>query len=459
MLNVGKKNLGIPSMWELYRASKQNTQNAQTAQTAPSVNSSTQTHPLNVPYKGNQIRTDKFMGNTNQMYEAFQKNGMQLTNNGQKSAPSIRPTTQSDWLKEMYADISSSGGGGFSYKPLSHIGAFQPSQAYLDAMNYTNGLLDKINSGRTSYSDKVDELMGKIENRDRFKYDFNNDPLFQSQLASSMKSGRTAMADTIGQASALTGGYGSSYATSAGNQAYNGYVQQAYDRLPEFYNMALNEYQMEGNELYNQLGMYQTADNTEYSRLFDAYNSNYQKANDMYGREYSNYWDTANYNLGVDQANNEYAYKNASLAASQRKQKLSEIENMYKLMNGDSTSSSKSGSDVVYKEPSSSEYTKALNAFDTGGWDEFYKIIDTFGSDVDVDALVDYVSGYGNSPASTREYEKTGKDTINWMGGIDNNDRVKDEYGNEYTLKQLYNLLIEQGMTEKEAKDYVKKYN
>lgn len=205
-------------------------------------------------------------------------------------------------------------GGGFSYTPVEKIGGFAPSQAYLDAMAYTQGLLDKLNTGRTSYSDKVDAMMGKIENRDPFQYDFNTDPLFQNALASAMQSGQTAMQDTIGQASALTGGYGSSYATSAGNQAYNQMVTDAYAQLPEYYQLAMQAYDTETQNLYNQLGMYQTADDTEYGRLSNAYNMNYNQAQNMYNQEYSNFWDTNNYNLNVDEYNANQAYKAASLA-------------------------------------------------------------------------------------------------------------------------------------------------
>lgn len=208
-------------------------------------------------------------------------------------------------IKAKYPDLFVGGG---SYKPasystLSNISAFAPSQAYIDAMAYTNQLLEKINSGRTSYSDRVDAMMDKIANRDAFSYDFNTDPLFQNALASAMASGQVAMEDTMGQASALTGGYGSSYATSAANQAYNSFVQDAYAQLPDYYNLALNAYNMEGNELYNQLGMYRDADNTEYGRLMDAYGANYNQAQNMYAQEYDNYWDTANYNFNVDRYN------------------------------------------------------------------------------------------------------------------------------------------------------------
>lgn len=211
------------------------------------------------------------------------------------------------------------GGGGYSlpsYTPITmgHIGQFAPSEAYNQAMAYTNSLLEKLNTGRTSYSDRVDAMMNKIENRDKFSYDMDKDPMFQQYLQSSMQKGKIAMQDTIGQASALTGGYGSTYATAAANGVYNQFVQDAYDNVKDYYGMAMDAYNMEGQELYNQLGMYQNADNTEYSRLSNAYSANFANAQNMYQQEYSNYWDTANYNLGVDQFNANESYKAAQMA-------------------------------------------------------------------------------------------------------------------------------------------------
>jgi hypothetical protein len=74
---------------------------------------------------------------------------------------------------------------------------FQVSDAYNQAMQYTNGLLAQLSTGRTSYTDQIKEMMNKIQNRDEFEYDVDNDQLFQQALASAMKSGQTAMQDTI----------------------------------------------------------------------------------------------------------------------------------------------------------------------------------------------------------------------------------------------------------------------
>lgn len=171
---------------------------------------------------------------------------------------------------------------------------FNVSTAYTDAMNVTNQLREQITSGKTTYSDQVQALLNDIQNREKFSYDMSNDTLFQQSLASAMASGKTAMQDTMGQASALTGGYGSSYATSAANQTYNSFIEDAYNNLPEYYQMALQAYEMEGNEMYKQLSALSEADDREYGRLVDAYNINFDNAESIYDKEYTQWQDTVN---------------------------------------------------------------------------------------------------------------------------------------------------------------------
>lgn len=171
---------------------------------------------------------------------------------------------------------------------------FNASTAYQDAMNLTNQLREQLTSGRTSFTDQIKDLLDQIQNRDKFSYDMSNDTLFQQSLASAMASGKTAMQDTMGQASALTGGYGSTYATSAANQQYNSFIQDAYNNLPEYYELALQAYEMEGNEMYNQLSALSTEDAKEYDRMYNAYNANFQNAQTMYQNEYTAWQDSVN---------------------------------------------------------------------------------------------------------------------------------------------------------------------
>ena len=168
-----------------------------------------------------------------------------------------------------------------------------------EADAYLSAQLEKIQSGRTSYTDQVKDMMDKIMNREKFTYDVDTDPLFQQALASAMNSGKQAMQDTIGQASALTGGYGSTYATTAGNQAYNSFIEDAYDNLPQYYQLALEAYQMEGDEMYRQFGMLSELDDKEFSRNVTAYDATYQHRNRLYDESYTQFRDgkTDAYNM------------------------------------------------------------------------------------------------------------------------------------------------------------------
>lgn len=168
---------------------------------------------------------------------------------------------------------------------------FVVPKAVTEADEYLAAQLEKIQSGKTSYTDRLKDMMDQITGREKFSYDVDTDPLFQQALASAMNSGKTAMQDTIGQASALTGGYGSTYATTAGNQAYNAFIEDAYDNLPQYYQMAMEAYQMEGDEMYRQYSMLADADSTEYNRNVTAYDATYQHRNQMYNEAYTQYRD------------------------------------------------------------------------------------------------------------------------------------------------------------------------
>lgn len=195
---------------------------------------------------------------------------------------------------------------------------FVVPSAVTEADAYLKSQLEKIQSGKTSYTDQVKDMMAQIQNREKFSYDVDTDPLFQQALASAMNSGKQAMQDTIGQASALTGGYGSTYATSVGNQAYNSFIEDAYDNLPQYYQMALEAYQMEGDEMYRQLGMLTDADDREYNRNVTAYDATYQHRNQIYNEAYNQYRD-----------NKSDAFAMANLQLSEHGQKVSDAYNYY----------------------------------------------------------------------------------------------------------------------------------
>ena len=229
--------------------------------------------------------------------EPYKSNAVKPT---YQASTAEKPTYTSNYSGSSYTpqtyEAASYGGMGFSGRTYQGKTAeFNPSQQYLDAYAEVERLLEQVKGGRTSYTDKITDKLAEIENTKPFEYDFNKDPLFQNMLTAYMRDGRVAMQDTMGQAAALTGGYGSSYSQAVGNQAYNRMVQEAYDNLPEYYDRALAQYQMDLQNKYNLLGEYRASDATEYERMLNDFNNQFGYANDMYNKEYNKFWDETNF--------------------------------------------------------------------------------------------------------------------------------------------------------------------
>lgn len=162
-----------------------------------------------------------------------------------------------------------------------------------------------------------DNIYNQYKNREDFSYDFNADALYQQYKDKYIQQGKMAMADTIGQASAMTGGYGNSYAVTAGSQAYQSHLQNLNDIIPELYQLAYNKYNQEGQDMLNMLGLLDDERSFEYGAWGDKLNK-LVSDRDYYGTQYDNErtWDYGQYIDGRDLAYNEhtneqgYAYNN-----------------------------------------------------------------------------------------------------------------------------------------------------
>ena len=180
---------------------------------------------------------------------------------------------------------------------------YSKSSAVLQAEQLLQSKIDQGYAG--THKEALNNLLNDFMNREDFEYDVDKDQMFQQALASAMGSGKTAMQDTMGQAAALTGGYGSTYATTAGNQAYNAFIEDAYNNLPEYYNMALAAYEAEGQQMLQQYNMLDAADTKEYGQWYDDVNLTYQSVRDMVSDEY-NQWN-ANQTMYANTANMQLA--------------------------------------------------------------------------------------------------------------------------------------------------------
>lgn len=157
----------------------------------------------------------------------------------------------------------------------------------------------------------LDNIIDSILNRKDFSYDINGDALYQQYKDKYIQQGKLAMQDTMGQAAALTGGYGSSYAQSVGQQAYQAQLQNLNDIVPELYQMALDKYNREGDNLYNQYSMLSQDRNTQYGMWGDGYNrlvADRDYASGDYYNKYGIDWDKYKTDVGIDQTEHQNAY-------------------------------------------------------------------------------------------------------------------------------------------------------
>ena len=118
-------------------------------------------------------------------------------------------------------------------------------------------------------------------NREDFSYDLDGDALYQQYKNQYLQQGKLAMQDTMGQAAALTGGYGNSYAQTVGQQAYHGYLGQLNAVVPELYSLARSRYTREGNDLWNLYNAYADREAQDYRQSQDSQSSAYNLAMTM----------------------------------------------------------------------------------------------------------------------------------------------------------------------------------
>lgn len=148
--------------------------------------------------------------------------------------------------------------------------AYKPGDAVTQAQALLNQqMANKPGEYNSEWQGQLTDVIGQILNRDKFSYDLNADALYQQYANQYINQGKMAMMDTMGQAAQLTGGYGNSYAQSVGQQAYQGYLQQLNDKIPDLYQLALNRYQMEGDALYDQYAMLGAQEEQDYGRYRD----------------------------------------------------------------------------------------------------------------------------------------------------------------------------------------------
>ena len=379
--------------------------------------------------------------------------------------------------------------------------------------------LNKYGSHTWANDETYNEWLQKKLNREDFSYDLNSDALYQQYADQYRNMGKLAMEDAIGQASAMTGGYGNSYAASVGNQAYQAYLGKLNEIVPELYQLALNKYTMEGDKIDSNLAAlgedYNRSLNdwqTGYGLLMDKYNianSDYYNSASLYGTEQDaiNTLAQQNYQnaFAAWEADNTNAWNQAKWEEDARQW---EYENYggsgsYGGSGGTGGSGSSGGSggsgsgsgggttttekkgwkdfdqgtlEANQAEAGGSYYTTARGDIDDmiksgASYDEMMSyaqemVGNSLISKSEYQTLVQYIRNNKTDSNKSTSYKDSIKNTKSWsvvdkggsnLFGVDENAKVKAPDGKTWRLDDLKEALIKEGMSEKEAKNAVKK--
>ena len=186
------------------------------------------------------------------------------------------------------------------------------NQAYQEALRRMQETEQTRPEYQDSYSRQLKDLYDKIMGREKFQYDAANDPLYQQYRQMYVQQGRQAMADTMGQAAGLTGGYGSTYSQAAGQQQYDAYLQKLNEVVPELYAQARQAYNDEGDRMLQQYQLTGDLRDDEYSRYQDQLSDwwkdlSYQadRADTEYSRGAENWWNAES----AGRQDREFAYQ------------------------------------------------------------------------------------------------------------------------------------------------------
>lgn len=172
---------------------------------------------------------------------------------------------------------------------------------------YGKSLLDQKNAAEKAVIDYR-------HNKQPFTYDINADELYQQYADLYANQGELAMKDTMAQAASLTGGYGNSYAQTAGQQVYQQYMDLLNSVGLDLEEKAYNRHQQEWRDGLDVLVDQRNHANTDYYKQLDAYLTEQQTANGLLQQNYANALTERQYNDAKNAANQIKPFTGASYA-------------------------------------------------------------------------------------------------------------------------------------------------
>ena len=174
----------------------------------------------------------------------------------------------SDEERAAFYDLTSKTGwnlGNNRYK-------YDPVKLLQDSLSNHKGF--EYNPTNPEYKTQANELIQQFMNR-KYHYDPSADPAAEALRREYINGGRLAMRDTLGTASAATGGLASSFAQQAGQQAYGAYMKDyATNVIPSLEQMARQKYEQETNDILTRLGVLNDAMKADRDYQYQQYVAN-----------------------------------------------------------------------------------------------------------------------------------------------------------------------------------------
>lgn len=274
---------------------------------------------------------------------------------------------------------------------------------------YEKMLSSKPGEYESAYRREMEDILEKLENREDFSYSLNDDILYRQYRDSYMSAGRQAMEDVSGQAAALTGGYGNTYAASASSAAYERYLAQLSDKIPELYQLSRQAYDAEGDELYSLYSLYSAADSADYEKYRDSV-SDWQNERNYYYSEYldelenarDDYYERLAILQDAAEMESDDYWNNADQQNALEQLRLNREKFEYDKTQDSlkKTSSSSSGG----KKVTVSLYDDALEAYESGGETSLNMFADKLRgsgySSSGIEDVLEYARKYGKSKES-----------------------------------------------------------
>ena len=200
-----------------------------------------------------------------------------------------------------------------AYKPSSKVTSYQNAsdKALAAASAMGNFKYD------SQYDDKITGLLNEAENMNfNMNYSLTDDPAYQAYRDQYVHNGQLAAQDAAGNAVAQTGGYGSTAATAASQQAYNESLTELNNIVPELYEQAYgrewNKFTNQRDTLQELANSYQALDQQKYDQALSTWTNNFNQ-----------------YIAIAEEYQSKYEY----LDAAERAEYENKLDGLYKILN------------------------------------------------------------------------------------------------------------------------------